>query len=60
MKPQPNCKLAVLILLCALFVSFLYIDDGIIGRLRTVNVVLLIVSVALTAVELIRHVRGKA
>lgn len=60
MKPQPNFRLAFHVTLCALFGSFLFIDNGIIGRLDGFNVILLTATVALTAVELIRHIRRKS
>ena len=54
MKRETNWKLATHLLLCTLLLSFLFIDDGIIGRLRPLNTILLVFTVALAAREIWR------
>ena len=50
---------ALSIALCALFASFSFIDEGKIGRLRSVNVIMLVGLLVMTAHEIRMHLRAK-
>lgn len=58
MSENKSYKLGLHVALCALFLSFIFIENGIIGRLRYFNYIILVLVVALTIREFIRALRG--